>query len=322
MPRPHFTPGSTIVLPVKQRSGKQLLSAYLAARLGVVQPWAEDLIRRGHVKLDEVAATTEQLINLSDGTHAIEVYFPVDWPSHMTPTPMHIDFLHRDDSLVVVNKPPGIVVHPARGHLDRNTLQNGIRHHYRHLLADPDATIGSPHRLDKDTSGAIVFALRREAYVDLVRQFTESKPHKEYLAVVDGQPNFDALVCDSPLGNDPERKGLGTVVPVNDGGKTARTDFTVVERHADWAVLRAVPHTGRPHQIRIHAASLGLPLAGDRDYNPDPQRLGFPRQALHAASLAFTHPEDGRAVRFNAPLTADIAERLETLRKLEKETLQ
>lgn len=313
MARPHFAPGSTATFHVKPRSGKQPLATYLAARMGVVEPWAMDLIRRRHVTMDGAVATPEQTINLSDGSHSINVYFPVDWPRHMAPTPMEIDFLYQDDYLAVVNKPPGIVVHPARGHLDNNTLQNGMRHHYRHLLDRPDTTIGSPHRLDKDTSGVVIFALRRDVYVDLVRQFTESRPDKEYLAVVVGNPDFETLTCDQGIGPDLERKGLGTIIAPENGGKTARTDFSVITRGDGWALLAAIPRTGRPHQIRIHAKSLGLPLAGDRDYNPDPERFAFPRQALHAVKIGFSHPVTGRRLVVDSPLAADLAERVEAL---------
>lgn len=305
MTRPHFPPGSTAVFPVKNRSGKKTLSAYLASRLGVVEPWAADLLRRGCVALDGFAAAPDAVINLSAGPHSIEVRFPIDWPRHMALTEMDLDILYEDEHLVVLNKPPGVVVHPARGHLDSQTLQNGMRSRYSRLLAHRETTIGSPHRLDKDTSGAIVFALTRQTYAGLVEQFSLALPRKEYLAVVDGDPDFDETSCRSPLGPDAERKGLGAVVPLERGGKNARTDFRVLRRGSGWALLAAVPHTGRPHQIRIHAASLGLPLAGDREYNTHWDRLGFPRQALHAAALTFRHPATGETLRVEAPPPED-----------------
>lgn len=314
MTRPHCIPGQTVVFPVKNRSGKKDVAVYLASRLGVVDPWAEALVRDGHVRVDGETAAVGDTINLSAGPHVIEVYIPHDWPRHMAATEMPLDILHEDERLVVLNKPAGIVVHPARGHLDCQTLQNGMRHRYRHLLSLPETTIGSPHRLDKDTSGAIVFALDRVAYANLVEQFSTGMPHKEYLAVVDGAPGFEEMSCDSPLGNDPCRKGLGTVVSCENGGKAARTDFTVLERGDGWALLRAVPFTGRPHQIRIHAASLGLPLAGDRDYNPEWERSAFPRQALHASALSFTHPGTGATLRVEAPPPEDFRLALERLR--------
>lgn len=315
MPRPHFAPGTVAVFNVKNRSGKKPIAAYVASRIGVVDAWAEGLVADGAVSLDGRVAQPGDCINLSAGPHIVEVRFPENWPRHMAATEMPLRFLHEDEHLIVLDKPPGIVVHPARGHLDNQTLQNGVRHRYRHLLAFAETTLGSPHRLDKDTSGVIVFSLTRAAYVNLVAQFTAGQPHKEYLAVVDGNPDFTETVCESPLGNDPDHKGRGAVVPVEEGGKRARTDFLVLEKGRGWALLLARPHTGRPHQIRIHAASLGLPLAGDKEYNPAPDRLGFARQALHACTLTFTHPATGKPVRVESPLAEDLRRRLDDLRE-------
>ncbi|MCC8180780.1 MAG: hypothetical protein LIP23_07730, partial [Planctomycetes bacterium] len=125
-------------------------------------------------------------------------------------------------------------------------------------------------------------------------------------------------VCDKPIGPNPEQKGRGMILPEAEGGKTARTDFSIVEKGADWALAEAAPKTGRPHQIRVHAASLGFPLAGDADYNTEPGRLGFARQALHAHSLLFIHPATGREMQIQAPLPDDMAEGLERLRCREK----
>lgn len=314
MTRPRFAPNSTVSFRVKNRSGKKRLAAYLASRLGVPENWAEGLLRDGHVSLDGRPAGPEHGINLSAGPHDLEVRFPEAWPRHMAATEMPLDVLYEDESLVALNKPPGVVVHPARGHLDNQTLQNGVRYRYRHLLARPDACIGPPHRLDKDTSGVILFALARPAYIHLAGQFSRGAPHKEYWAVLDGTPDFYSLVCDAPIGPDPAAKGLGTVLPPSQGGKHARTDFQVLETGDGWAVVRAVPHTGRPHQIRIHAASLGCPVAGDADYNPAPRRLGFPRQALHARRLAFVHPADGAAMALVAEPAGDLLAALARIR--------
>lgn len=317
MPRPRHVPGSTVVYEVRNRSGKKPLAAYLGSRLGVVDAWAEDLVASGCVSLDGETAVPGQLINLSDGPHRIEVRFPDAWPRHMAATEMPLDILHEDEGLIVLNKPPGIVVHPARGHLHNQTLQNGVRHRYRHLIGREETCIGPPHRLDKDTSGVIVFALQRPVYVDLVAQFSASAPHKEYFAILDGRPVFDETVCDSPIGPDPACPSRGRTTTLEAGGKSARTDFRILERGDGWALARAVPHTGRPHQIRVHAAAMGLPLAGDLDYNPDPSRLGLARQALHAASLTFRHPLRGGPFRCDAPLPHDMEQALARLRREE-----
>ncbi len=289
MTRPAYYPGQKAVFPVKPRSGKKRLSHYLAARLGVVETWAVALLDQGVVSLDSVTATKETLINLSDGSHVIEVIFPENWPRHMVATEMPLDILYEDDSLVVLNKPPGIVVHPARGHLDGKTLQNGLRHRHRDRIGRPDVTIGAPHRLDKDTSGVVVFALTKPVYIELVRQFTAGEPKKKYLALADGVAGFTEHIADEPI-----------------GGKTATTCFTVLEKWPGVTLLEARPQTGRPHQIRLHAAGLGLPLIGDKDYNPEHAKHGNLRQLLHATELTFTHPTTKKTMTVTAPLPEDI----------------
>lgn len=315
MARPRFAPGSTTRFVTKNRSGKKNLAAYLAARLGVVEPWAADLVDSGLVTLDGLIAKPGDCVNLSAGQHTIEVRFPDAWPRHMAATEMDLDILYEDGHVVAVNKEPGRVVHPARGHLDNQTVQNGMRHRYRHLLGNENATIGSPHRLDKDTSGVILFSLTRDGYANMVEQFSTGKPHKEYIAVAVGNPDFSETTCALPIGPDSDVKGRGKILGVEHGGKTARTDFTVLEQGDGWTVLRAIPHTGRAHQIRIHAASLGLPLVADAEYNPDPGAFAFRRQALHAAVLRFFHPFDSRAMRVEAPLPDDMRELIQRLRE-------
>jgi 23S rRNA pseudouridine1911/1915/1917 synthase len=317
MARPRFAPGSLVEFKVKNRSGVKSLAAYLASRLGVVESWAADLVAGGHVACDGRTARPGDRVNLSAGPHEISVRFPEAWPRHMAAVEMPLDILYEDPWLIGLAKPPGIVVHPARGHLDGQTLQNGVRHRFRSRLGEPGACLGPPHRLDKDTSGVVLFALTREAYRDLAGQFSRGRPRKQYLAVLDGRAAFDSASHGGDIGPDPARPGLGKVQPPRTGGKAARTDFRRLEAGRDWSLVEAVPRTGRPHQIRVHAADLGLPLAGDRDYNPLPGRLGFPRQALHAAALEFDHPIHKGRLRLEAPPPADWREALLRLRRRE-----
>lgn len=310
MARPRFIPGETVVFPVRNRSGKKKLAAYLASRLGVRETWAAGLLDEGAVRLDGRPVGRDDLINLSDGCHEVEVRFPEAWPKHMAAVPMDLAIIHEDDCLLVLDKPPGIVVHPARGHLDGNTLQNGVRHRYRHLLGRPGVTIGPPHRLDQDTSGVVVFALRTDAYIELVRQFSSGEPLKSYLAVVEGEPPRDEFESREAIGVDPDNPKRGKLVAEADGGKAAATRFAVLARGWGASLLLAKPGTGRPHQIRLHAAGLGHPVVGDRDYHPEPGRHAAPRQALHAASLTISHPVLGGELTFRAGLPADMRELL------------
>lgn len=306
MSRPRYLPGQTARFETRNRSGKKPLAGYLASRLGVVDAWAADLIAGGCVTMDGAPARFGALINLSGGRHLIEVRFPGAWPRHMGATEMPLDILHEDEHLVAVNKPPGIVVHPSRGHLDNRTLQNGVRYRYRHLLHLGSACVAPPHRLDKDTSGVIVFALTRAAYAGLVRQFSANEPRKTYLAIVDGTPDFEETASREAIGRDQVNPRRGALVGENRGGKPAETFFRVLAAGNGLALVEAKPKTGRSHQIRLHLAGLGLPVAGDRDYHPDPDRHGAPRQALHAIRLELAHPVSGEHLAFSAAFPGDL----------------
>lgn len=313
MARPRHIPGERLAFETRPRNGKKSLGPYLASRLGVAEARARELLAAGAVVLDGLPAREDELINLSGGRHRIEVLFPPDWPKYMAPAPLDLSILYEDDWLLAVDKPPGLVVHPARGHLDGLTLQNGVRHRYRHLLGRPGVTIGPPHRLDRDTSGVVVFALRTDAYSELVRQFGAGEPDKEYVALADGTPERDSWLSDEAVGVDPHNPRRGGLVPVERGGKAAATQFRVLARGRDVCLLSARPRTGRSHQIRLHAAGRGLPILGDRDYNPDPEKHGAKRQALHARTLRFRHPADGRAVEIHSPPPADMTDLMRAL---------
>ncbi|MDR1613088.1 MAG: RluA family pseudouridine synthase [Planctomycetota bacterium] len=306
MSRPRHVPGSVVVYKVKPRQGKQPLARYLAARLGVVETWAADLLAAGVVTLDGEAAEVDTPINLSAGRHTIGISFPEVWPRHMAPTPMRLSVLYEDEDMSAVDKPPGIVVHPARGHLDNQTLQNGVRYRYRHLLGEESATIGPTHRLDKDTSGVCLFALNHSAYVNLTQQFASGNVEKEYVAVVDGSPGWGSLLCERPIPPDLRRKGLGKTASAGETGKRAATRFEVAARGNGTALIVARPLTGRPHQIRIHLSSLGLPICGDRGYNAAPDRHGSLRQALHASRLRIRHPVTGENVAMRSAIPDDM----------------
>ncbi len=311
MSRPRYKPGERIVLAVKRRSGKKPLSMYLASRLGIVETWAIDLLESGLVMLDGRLARKESLINLSADSHILEIVLPAVWPRHMGGVEIPLSILYEDSSMIALDKPPGIVVHPARGHLDGHTLQNGVRFRYRHLLEQDDVTIGPPHRLDMDTSGVVVFSLRKAAYTELVRQFTAGEPQKHYLAVLEGEPAFSEIVMQAAIGSNPEHPQRGKLVDSNQSGKKAETAFTILARGNGICLALAKPRTGRPHQIRLHAAGLGHPVVGDKEYNPDPARHWTGRQALHAFRLDLTHPLTREKLSFRAPLPPDLRQLLD-----------
>lgn len=313
MPRPRFAPGTVHRVPCRRPVGIKPVGRYLASRLSLSLKWVVRLLEAGCVSIDGAVIDPEGAWDFQPDT-VIEVRFPDNWPPHMQPMAMDLRVLHEDADILVLDKPPGIIVHPARGHMDNYTLQNGVFHHCRDRLGAPDATLAPAHRLDRDTSGVIIFGLTRAAYTHLTVQFMHQKPHKEYLAVVEGTPDFADTHVNAPLGIDPANPTRGAVVPVHEGGKEAATDMHVIEKGSGWAFVRAVPRTGRPHQVRLHLAHLGLPVIGDRDYHPAPERHGCPRQALHAAVLKIRHPRTDTPTRFEALLPRDMADLLERLR--------
>lgn len=289
------------------------MDAYLTARLSLPETWVQRLLTGGCVQVDGQVCQPHQNLDLGPGM-IIQVAFPDNWPPHLQPTALPLSILHEDQAILVLDKPPGIAVHPARGHMDSKTLQNAVLYHCRERSGEEDVICAPSHRLDLDTSGVIVFAITRDAHRSLVSQFTARSTHKEYLALVEGEPAFDTTEVIAPLGRDPERPSRGQVLALYAGGKDARTDLHVLERGRGWALVRANPRTGRPHQVRIHLQHMGLPVIGDREYHPCPERHHAPRHALHASRLAIVHPASGKPTCFSAPLAPDMQELLDRLR--------
>jgi 23S rRNA pseudouridine1911/1915/1917 synthase len=268
-----------------------------------IQEW----IRGGLVSVDGLCRQEPKL--RVDGGERVVVVVPEDVrasPDQAEDIPLAIVF--EDDSLIVIDKPVGLVVHPGSGNWS-GTLLNALLHHAPELAAVPRA--GIVHRLDKDTSGLLVVARTLTAQTHLVRQLQARTVRREYLALVRGRVAAGGEV-DAPIGRHPTQR---TRMAVVDGGKPARTRYRVLERFEACALLECSLDTGRTHQIRVHMASIGLPLVGDATYGPR-ARLppAFARQALHAARLGLLHPLSGQSMQWESPLPADFAGLLESLR--------
>ncbi len=221
-----------------------------------------------------------------------------------------LDIVYEDESIIILDKPAGLVVHPGSGNRD-GTLQNALLHHDPALAAIPRA--GIVHRLDKDTSGLMVVARTEAAHTSLVRQLAARTMSREYLAIARGDV-AQALTIDAPIGRHPTQRMTMAVVAK---GKPARTHVEVIERFGIATLVRCRLETGRTHQIRVHLAAIGHPLVGDPAYGGRRSAAGVPafaRQALHATRLALVHPATGRSMRFDAPAPADLAALIESLR--------
>jgi 23S rRNA pseudouridine1911/1915/1917 synthase len=258
----------------------------------------QGLIDQGHVSIDG-AVVTAAARRLRAGQHVLVTLVPTAQALAFRPETMRLAVVHEDDQLLVVDKPAGLVVHPAAGNWS-GTLLNGLLAHHRAAALLPRA--GIVHRLDKDTSGLMVVAKTLPAMTLLVRAIAAREVQRIYLALAHGVPSWRQLRIDAPIGRDPTARVRMAVV---DGGKPARTDVECLQRGAEACALRCVLHTGRTHQIRVHLASRGHPLVGDILYGGRPA-FGLQRQALHATRLSFAHPSDGRMVAFESPLPPDL----------------
>jgi 23S rRNA pseudouridine1911/1915/1917 synthase len=285
----------------------------------------KNLVKKGGITVDGAAAKPSQIV---EEGQVITGTLEEPAGGHLRPQEIPFGVLYEDASLLVLDKPAGLVVHPGNGRRD-GTLANALKFHIDELSdVGGEQRPGIVHRLDRDTSGVMVVAKTNAAHFALASQFQERTTEKEYLALVEGEPAFDGDRIAKPLGrarNDPSRV---SVDPLR--GKPAETTWEVVERFDGFALVRCHPKTGRTHQIRVHLQSIGHPVLCDpvygrrsrlllKDLDPgapaaDAETVLLGRQALHARSLAFNHPLQG-PLRFEAPVPPDMERALEALRK-------
>jgi len=295
------------------------LDAYLREHFpGVSRGALQRLIGEGHIRVngDRVKPSHHPRVG-----ERIEVYFPEARPAAAMPEDIPLEILFEDDDLVVVNKEPGLVVHPSAGH-DEHTLVNALLHHCVGRLSGIGgvARPGIVHRLDKETSGCLVVAKNDEAHHALTEQFAGRSVRKLYAAIVCGKVALDSGEIRAAIARHPNHRKR---MAVTEGkGREAWTSYKVVERLPGATWVEALLHTGRTHQIRVHFKFLGCPLAGDLTYGKkqtarlkeltgcEPARV-----MLHAAVLEFDHPRTGERKRLRAPLPRDFEEVLAELRR-------
>jgi len=255
----------------------------------------------------------------------IALHVPPPRPSELAAEPLALDIPHEDDDLLVIDKPAGLVVHPAPGH-PSGTLVNALLYHCRSLSGiGGEARPGIIHRLDKDTSGLLLVAKHDRSHRHLAAQLKTRTLQRRYQALVHGAMPAPEGTIDAPVGRHPtQRKKMAVVAH---GGRAARTHYRVLEAWGVLSLLELALETGRTHQIRVHLASLGHPVLGDAIYGTGARRWpgrpaleqamrAFPRQALHAAQVRFRHPTHGDCMTFSSPVPTDMAALLAQLRSL------
>ncbi len=301
--------------------GGERLDKALSLASGLSRERIKTLMGEGRVALDGIAASQASL-KPAAGT-AFAIALPATAPAEAIAQDIPLSIVFEDEHLIVVDKPAGLVVHPAAGNLD-GTLVNALLHHCQGQLSGIGgvARPGIVHRIDKETSGLLVVAKTDAAHEGLAKQFADHSIHRAYLAIVAGVLKQPSGTVSGHIGrSDHDRKKMAVLHELNKRGKHAVTHYRLIETLASAALVECRLETGRTHQVRVHMASIGHSLLGDPVYGRNPQRLKpiltqlhFARQALHAAELGFIHPVTGEAQSHASALPADMAGLLVELR--------
>lgn len=312
---------------IAKDQGKRLDQFLSESHLNLSRSQAKRIIQERMVFLNQKQAKPSSHLKAGD---IVSGMIPEPKPISLQPEPIPLTILYEDPSIIVIDKPAGMVVHPAYGN-PSGTLVNALLYHCKDLMGiHGSIRPGIVHRLDKGTSGVMVVAKDDQAYHQLTKQFKNRMVEKSYLAIVYGRFNQDEGLIDAPIGRHlSQRKRMSTRTRK---GKAAITRWKVMERLDGFTLLEVFPHTGRTHQIRVHLSSMGHPLLGDPLYGRKgkPGALGDPlfrewvrrmnRQALHSYRLGFIHPRTGERVYFISPIPEDMKSILSFLRKQESIT--
>ncbi len=293
-------------------SGERL-DAFLARSVeNLSRSGAQKLLDEGCVLLGGKPGKKNDKLNIGD---EISVTLPEPKAVDIVPTEMPLDIIYEDEDVLVLNKPKGLVVHPAAGHSD-DTLVNGLLYAMGDNLSGINGELrpGIVHRIDKDTSGLLAVAKNDLAHAVLASQLKDHTMARTYECIVCGNMKEDAGTVDAPIGRHPTDRKKMCINPRN--GRNAVTHWEVVKRFRGYTHLRCRLETGRTHQIRVHLSSIGHPILGDVVYGHKKPELGQSSQVLHAGALCFRHPRDGRPVMVLAPLPEYFAEVLGKLEKL------
>lgn len=311
-----------IELEVKAGENGLRLDRWLSQQLPELSPGKgyasrthlQKLIAQGLVKLNnQVCRSKKNPLKMGD---RLQVTIPPTQPLNLQAEPIPLDILYEDDSLIIINKPSGLVVHPAPGH-ETGTLVNALLYHCQDLggIGGVERP-GIVHRLDKDTTGALVVAKTDFAHQHLQGQIKAKTAKREYLAVIHGVPSTTQGTIDLPIGRHPVHRKKMAVVPLQKGGRNALTHWQVLERLGNYTLIQYQLSTGRTHQIRVHSANMGHPIVGDTLYSSGGSLgVNLSGQSLHARRLSLQHPLSGEPIEAIAPLPNDFTKLLRLLRQ-------
>ncbi|MEO1433788.1 MAG: RluA family pseudouridine synthase [Cyanobacteria bacterium J06633_8] len=303
----------SISLEVEQNSSR--LDSYLSQKqLDLSRSRIQQLIEQGHVKLNgEICNSKKNSLKQGD---LIVVEIPIAQPLELQPENIPLDILYEDEQILILNKPAGLVVHPAPGH-PNGTLVNAVLAHCPNLPGIGGVQRpGIVHRLDKDTTGAIAIAKTELAHHSLQSQLKAKTARREYLGVVYGTNKQPEGTINLPIGRHPKERKKMAVVPVEKGGREAVTHWQIKERLGNYTLMHFQLETGRTHQIRVHSAQIGHPIVGDSVYSSNRSvGVNLPGQALHAWKLQLKHPATNNLVEVIAPLPQVFSTLLQVLRR-------
>ncbi len=286
---------------LNQNNVSQRLDIWLSNQIpDLSRSRVQTLISQGNVKVNDETCTSKK-ISVKTGDR-IHLTLPETQPTALQPESIPLDILYEDDSLIIINKPAGLVVHPAAGHPD-GTLVNALLAHCPLSAIGGVQRPGIVHRLDKDTTGAIAIAKTDIAHQHIQAQLKTKTARREYLGIVYGIPNAETGTVDLPIGRHPtDRRKMG-IVPVEKGGREAITHWQIKERIGNYSLIHYQLETGRTHQIRVHTAEIKHPIIGDPMYSSNRSiGVNLTGQALHAWRLQLEHPISGELIEAIAPL--------------------
>jgi 23S rRNA pseudouridine1911/1915/1917 synthase len=302
-------------IDLQVQNNSERLDRYLAEELSdISRSRIQQLIEQGNVQVNSKVCTSKK-VNVKAGDR-ITLQIPEAQPLELQAEEIPLDILYEDDQLLILNKPAGLVVHPAPGHYD-GTLVNALLAHCPNLPGIGGVQRpGIVHRLDKDTTGAIAIAKTDLAYQHLQAQLQAKTARREYLGVVYGAPKTESGTIDFPIGRHPQDRKKMAVVPVEQGGRAAITHWRVLERLGNYTLILFQLETGRTHQIRVHSAKIGHPIVGDPVYSSGRSvGVNLPGQALHAWRLKLQHPISEEWIEVTAPPPHTFTTLLEVLRR-------